>query len=246
VFSPGLRYPAAMRVHLFVIGWEGKHDAVERIVSSASTADFRTVIYSNASGERESGTGEWIAVPNTAFFGLKFARALECFHADADVFLLVQGDAVYEDWSAIVAQCRAAFTDDTVGVWAPHVDYSWWTNERVVMGQGSMGSVVAQTDGICFAFRRSTVKRLRRLDYAGNNLGWGVEWAAIAHAATEGRYAWRDQTLTVQHPQGSGYNHTEARQQQAWFLERLTPQEIGIVHRLLSFVMRPQKRKSPG
>lgn len=235
-----------MRIHLFVVSWEGKREAAEAIVSTATEADFRTVIYSAADERRETGTGEWLQMPNAAYFGLKFERALRAFHDDADVLLLVQADAVYADWNQVVSRCRTAFQDDNVGVWAPHVHHSWWTNQRVVMQETPIGSVVAQTDGIVFAFRRSTVKRLRRLGYYMNNLGWGVEWAAIAHAYTEGRLAYRDQTLQVYHPQGSGYDHRQARVQQASFLSQLMVDEVARIRFLLAFATRQQTKTALG
>jgi hypothetical protein len=228
-----------MKIHLFVISWTGKREAAEAIVASASHADFRTVIYSNATESLEEGTGEWLSVPNAWFFGRKFERALDAFHPEADIFLLVQADAVLDDWNRVIDRCREAFRDETVGVWAPHVHHSWWTNERVVMGEGSVGSVVAQTDGIAWAFRRSTVERLRSMDYACNNLGWGVEWAAIVHAHTEGRRAYRDQTISVFHPTGSGYNHGDARAQMNAYLSQLTASEKAYFHWLVSFTVRP-------
>lgn len=229
-----------MKIHLFVISWEGKHDAADAIVVSATSADYRTVIYSNAAETEESGAGEWLQVPNDWFFGRKFERALRAFRSDADIFLLVQGDAEFGDWNWIVSRCREAFHHPDVGVWAPHVHHSWWTNDRVIIGETEIGSIVAQTDGIVFAFRRSTAERLLRFDYSCNNLGWGVEWAAIVHAYSEGRLAFRDQTLSVYHPPGSGYNHDEARTQMSAYVQQFTIEERARMNILSAYTTRQQ------
>jgi len=79
-----------------------------------------------------------------------------------------------------------------------------------------------------------------------NNLGWGIEWAAIAHAYTEGRRAYRDQTLRVHHPQGSGYNHHEARVQQRSYLAQLSDEEQAHIRAMLLFATRPQTKTALG
>ena len=228
-----------MKIHLFVISWTGKREAAEAIVASASRADFRTVIYSNASESPEEGTGEWVSVPNAWFFGRKFERALEAFHPEADIFLLVQADAVLADWNRVIDRCREAFRDETVGVWAPQVDYTFFTDARVVLRPSKVGWVVAQTDGIVFSFRRSTAERLKNLDYSVCNLGWGIDWAAIVHAHTEGREAHRDTHIHVHHPKGSGYDPAIAHAQMRALLRQLTVAEQDHFVALERFALRP-------
>jgi hypothetical protein len=229
-----------MRIHVFVISWEGKHDAAESIVSACTSADYRTVIYSNKDEKEETGTGEWIQVPNAHFFGRKFEAALNAFKPNADIFFLIQADVVSDQWNVILEACRKAFEDDQVGVWAPSVDWTWWTNERVGMGRTPTGLIVAQTDGIVMSCRASTVSALQKLDYSCNNLGWGVEWPVITHAYTEGRLAFRNADLWVKHPPGSGYDHREARSQMNAFLAQLPPHEQTRMNMLLHYAIRPK------
>jgi len=214
-----------MKVHLFVISWNERSEEAEAIVREASAADYRTVIYSNAAETPETGTGEWIQVPNDYYFGRKFHTALELFESDADIFLLVQADAKCADWNQLIERCKRGLANPLVGVWGPNVSHTWWTNQRVAIQPTPAGVAVTQTDGIVFAFGRDIFARLCQMNYVCNNLGWGVEWAAICHAYANNRLVIRDMDVSVYHPAGSGYDHTLARAQQSVFLTQLTPQE---------------------
>jgi len=209
------------------------HDKAEAIAAAvAPHVASTTVIYSNAEEAEEYGTGHWERVPNDFFFGRKFKRALDLFMtatstSPVDLFMLIQADAVHPDWPKVLTRCLWAFGIPDLGVWCPKVDWSWWTTERVRLGDyGQTGlKMVAQTDGICWAIRREVVERIQRLDYDCNNLGWGVEWAAVAYAYAHNLLVLRDETVIVGHPKGSGYDHTEARRQQDLFLNQLSTQE---------------------
>ena len=46
-----------------------------------------------------------------------------------------------------------------------------------------------------------------RLDYGCNNLGWGIEWSAIAYADTHDLLVLRDLGVRVRHRRGTDYSH---------------------------------------
>ena len=201
-------------------------------------ADFVTVIYSNPEEAEEEGTGEWIKVPNEYFFGRKFREALK--RNKGDIFLNIQADASSSEWEKIFQKCREAYAQiPRLGVWQPNLDWTWWTTDRVRLGNLTPElAVVAQTDGITFAVNQEVVSRLLELDYDRNNLGWGVEWAAIVYAYSHNLLVLRDTSVKVLHPKGSGYDHTEARKQQDAFLDQLSPQEKLQYFLLYRFVTR--------
>ncbi len=224
------------KIQVFVISWNGMHDKAEAIAQAIHpVVDRVSVIYSNKDETEEMGTGHWEQVSNEYYFGRKFKRALDLF--TGDIFVLIQADAYHENWPQVLRRCAGSFGIPELGVWAPNVDWSWWTTERVKLGNyGKTGlSMVAQTDGIIFALRSDVADRIRGLDYECNNLGWGIEWAAIAYAYSHDLLVLRDETITVNHPKGSGYDHSAAREQQNDFLSRLTPQER-IMYALLNRV----------
>jgi hypothetical protein len=88
---------------------------------------------------------------------------------------------------------------------------------------------VMQTDGIVFALAPAIQQRLRSMDYACNNLGWGIDWAAVAHALCSGHLVLRDTALHVSHTRGSGYDTQAAEAQMRAFLVQLTVPERNMV-----------------
>jgi hypothetical protein len=83
--------------------------------------------------------------------------------------------------------------------------------------------VVAQTDGIVSSMTADIVRYLKTLDYDDNNLGWGIDWTAIAFATCNGRLAVRDGSVLVRHPRGTGYDRREAKAAELRFISRLPP-----------------------
>jgi hypothetical protein len=221
-------------LHAFIICWTGKEDNVEAIARSiVGVADQVTVIYSTQDESERSGSGEWVQVPNEWFYGRKFRRTLEL--STADITLQIQGDVSCSDWKTLIERCRHVYeTTPALGVWAPEVNYTWWDTEAVgilhVDAEKQLTSV-SNTDGIIWSFSGPVRERLSQLGYDMNNLGWGMECAAIAHAYTNNMLVVRDMTTQVVHPVGTGYSRDEANRQMDAFLAQLTPQEI-VMHRL--------------
>ncbi len=175
-------------------------------------------------------------VSNTKYFGLKFAAALaDCA---SDVLLIIQADALFADWSQIVDCCQARFGQrPQLGLWAPRVDYTPWTPERVdIRLVGDQGlTAVAQTDGVVLAFSRAVMDRLRQLDYGCNNLGWGIDWMAICHCYVHGLEVLREDDQTIMHPPSRGYGWRDAVLQSRKFMRQMNEQEQAMFQILLRF-----------
>lgn len=221
------------KIHAFVISWEGKHDSSLHIASNLSgLVDKLTVIYSNAQNMPETGPGNWVQLENSFFFGRKFERALRLFQED--VFLLIHADASSDQWIQIVHNCRLFMSMDSVGVWAPAVSHTPWVDEKVLIYRDEINNIgyVAQTDGIVFSLSSSVVNRLKSLDYSENNLGWGIDWAAISHAFANNLLVIRDYSIKVHHPEGTGYQKELAYSQMQLFMTQFSAQEL-ISYKLL-------------
>jgi len=215
-------------IHAVIVSWEGMHEQAAAIARALEGhVDRLTVIYSNTAGEPETGAGNWQRVPQEWFFGLKFARAL-AIHPPGSVMLQINADASSDAWPHLVRRLEWAFaTHPDIGVWAPDIDWTPWPTELVAEGIHLGGGLesVSQTDGIVWAMAPVVLDRLRRLDYHANNLGWGIDWAAIAFAKVNGLHVVRDTAVLVQHPEGRGYSYTEAAQNLKVFVGQLTPDE---------------------
>lgn len=230
---------SALRIHVFIIGWEGKLERARAIATAlAGMAPRVTVVYSNAAEMDVDGPGEWVRVPNTDFFGRKFRRCLDLF--EGDIFLLIHADTDFSDWPALVQRCKDSFAAiPEMGVWAPDFTNTHWTTPKVtILPVDRLAGLVsvAQTDGIVFAMPKPVIARLRRLDYDDNNMGWGIDFAAIAYARTTGMLVCRDMTLTVGHEQSRGYRGAAAAEQMRQFYTQLSDAERDQVHLLGSYI----------
>lgn len=216
------------KLHCIIISW-GEYYANSAQISAAIAdyVDGLTVIYSNESNSGQAGDGKWIRVPDDWFYGRKFERALKEVRED-EAMLLIHADAHYDDWPGLAQACRSTLSSIAgVGVWAPAISETPWTEMRVNVAalEGSGLNFVAQTDGVVFAYSSSVLERLRILDYSMNNLGWGIDWIAICSSYVNNLFVVTDQSLTVEHAAGQGYLREDALAQMDVFLRQMTPQE---------------------
>ena len=223
-------FHAAKPLDVAIISWQGQHENAAHIARALSTSpDLRVVvIYSNAAEAPETGAGEWIQVPNAHFFGWKFKRALDGVHGDSPAMVIIQADARADDWAALMSRCvECVRAQPNLGLWTPKVDYTPWIPRRVDIARvaGTDLMQVARTDGIVLALTRPVLERLRQLDYASNNLGWGIDCIAIAHSFARGLLVVRDDGGHVHHPRSRGYDHRAATAQWRQFLQQMTESE---------------------
>ena len=142
--------------------------------------------------------------------------------------LQIQADATSENWPQVIRRCREAHVAyKDLGVWSPDVDCTHWHIEHVRIAQlkDTPFAVVLQTDGIVWSLSESVIQRLREFDYESNNLGWGIDWAAISYAMSHGLMVLRDTSITIRHPKDTGYDKKLASQQQRVFLSQMSLQE---------------------
>lgn len=214
-------------VHACIVCWTGREEAARAIASGLGGCVAQlTVVYSNAEDRDERGAGDWVKVPDAWFYGRKFRRLLDAHRGG--VLLLVQADAQCDDWDGLARRCAEVFAaDPALGVWAPDIDYSPFPIDLVALRPlpGTSLCEAVHTDGIVWGIAEPVVHRLRQMDYDCNNLGWGIDWAALAFARTARLRIVRDRALHVRHPKGSGYGIRAAREQMARFLTQLTPAE---------------------
>ena len=216
----------APKIHAIVFCWPGKVRDTETICASLSGhADKVTVI--DASTEPVNVRDcDWIKINPDAYFGHQFVHALRVF--EHDVLLQIQADASYPDWGRLVETCRSRFDRmPELGIWGPDIDFTTWPTQRVRLfetGDPKLVGVV-QSDCIVWALKRPVVEFLKQLDYSNNNLGYGIDWAAIAYCYANKGLVIRDLSLRVLHPMGSGYNRDEAHRQMWGFLSQMRQPE---------------------
>lgn len=214
-------------VHAYVISWTGFEERARAIAAALDGHVERlVVVYSNAEEAPASGAGTWIQVPNSEFYGGKFATSLDDF--DGDVMLQIQADASCERWDLLVARCRERFAQrDALDVWSPLVDFS-----PLPVGLTGLEALddglhlVAMTDAVVWAMSREICDWLRTLELRGNTYGWGLDAATAARAHSRGREVVVDTTVAVDHPRGTSYRSDVALELMGDFLARaLSPGE---------------------
>ncbi len=231
-------------LHIVIVSWAGKHTSARAIAAAvAPVADRLTVVYSHPEASMVEAAGDWVLLPDDQFFGPKFAAALDRT-APGEAMLLIHADTAFHDWPLLVRRCRAAFaTVADLAIWAPDFTFTPWATALVALPSGQVGPdaalvPVVQTDGIVTAFSPETLDRLRLLDCAGNNLGWGIDWAALGFAYASGRLVMRDTAVKVTHEKGRGYGRDNAQAEMQRFFAGLTAaeqQQITLLHGYVCF-----------
>lgn len=220
---------AGCALHAVVISWDGMHDAASRIAKAVLPAVARLdVIYSNHGGTPETGSGIWHEVPQSWFFGWKFRKALDLFSAAPKTthLLIISADAGHDDWTSLARRSAAILGQDRrIGIWAPDLDETPWPTDLVATapprGDGCID--VMQTDGVVWAISLPVAEALSALSFDENNLGWGIDWAAICIAHRAKLRICRDLTCAIRHPQSRGYNSENAERQMYAFLRQFHP-----------------------
>ena len=207
-----------LKPHIFVVRWPSVSDNVADIISGLQGLPGRKTVLDKTDLPTSSSAGwEHMRIAEDSFYGRQFELALRLF--DGDVFVFIAGDAQCSDWNQLVTSCLERFEHmPQLGVWSPEIDNTGWSTDRVAMGHGRDYAVkiVAQTDSIVWALSPSILARLRQLDLVSNNLGWGIDWAAIAIAYSTGKIAIRDTRVGIHHPAGRAYSPDVALQQMEW------------------------------
>lgn len=213
-----------MKIEAFIISWEGKQDAAFRIAEIICNEVETTVIDSNKKEMpfTKSAKFNWQHVPNHHFYGLKFKTSLDLLKADTHM-LQIQADAECTDWLNLIRQLKNdLLCHSEIGVWSPLIDYTPYSLESVKIDSISDHLIsVIQTDGIVWAIHKDICKSLKSLNYLPNNLGWGIDWAAVSMSRAKGKIVTCNKSIFVSHPRGSGYNPEEAEKQMNAFLEDL-------------------------
>ena len=222
---------AGCALHAVVISWDGMHEAASRIAKALLPAVARLdVIYSNHAEAEETGSGDWHQVPQSWFFGWKFRKALDLFNAARNTthLLIVSADGDHNDWASLARRSAAILGQDRrIGIWAPDLDETPWPTDVVATAPPRADGCidVMQTDGVVWAISLQVAEALSVLSFDKNNLGWGIDWAAILIAHRSKLRICRDLTCAIRHPQSRGYNSEVAELEMAAFLQQFRPSD---------------------
>lgn len=235
----------SLPIHVGIICWTGKEAEASHIALSLfGHANKVTVIYSNSDNQERSGSGEWVQVPNSWFYGRKFSKFLSLIE-DGSAGLIIQADASCDDWSSLLLAFQRTLLDrQTLGLWVPEIigtPFSSKFNNLLPVDDGSNYWHVGLIDGIVWGAGDKVIRRLKCLTYEQNNLGWGIDYAAVGCAYSQGLEVLRTPSVIVLHIQGSGYSNSSAASQLRLFERQISINEkfwiflVKLHHRLMAF-----------
>jgi len=210
------------RVHAIIYSWPAVHRQAFEIAKQIAPHVHRAsvVACSDTPVQHEAGL-EVFMLDNSCYFGRQFQKTIEVF--DGDVLLQIAADTT-ADWAAVARQCQMRFQSvPNLAVWSPDIDGTTWPNQHVTLYNTDDPNLIGivQSDCIVWALSRPLVDFLRTLDFSKTPLGWGIDWAAIAHSYANGGRVMRDLAVKIHHTLGTGYNREEADRQRHVFLAAL-------------------------
>jgi len=231
-----------MKLKALVIGWEGKEERASAIaLRLRDHVDSVRLTYSTRGGDIVIPRVEGIRVPSESYFGSKFEHSIR--HWNDEAMLLVHADTFATDWKEVAAACSRALDSPPIKLWSPEIDVTPWPTALVQFDQSSTSSYLAvvHTDAIVLGLAPEVVQRLRQLDYRGNNLGWGIDWAALCYTYANNGIAVRDRSVSIRHDTGTGYPLQDAARQMEAFLGQMTlPEQIQ--HRFLQLSIQTRRQ----
>lgn len=221
--------------HILVFCWPRVIPNVLEICRQLEHFDGRKTVIDASPGPAPTVTAgwDWVKIHPDSYYGSQFEAALARMNEEA--CLLIVGDMESPDWVAAATVCSDRLDAfPTIGVWSAEVDNTAWPTQatRIRAIPDTEMQIVRQTDCCVWALRRPIVARLRQLTFGMNNLGWGIDWAAMAICFGNGMVAVRDPKVMIHHPPGTHYQGGEATAQMNRFLDQLNEGEKALVQLL--------------
>jgi hypothetical protein len=211
-----------------IISWAGVH---EKAVMISREIDKLTVsvsiVYSDPDPDIALDVAcKTIRRPNELFFEDKFRTCLdEC--GDGPL-LVIHADCECDDWEGLIRRCiEADARMKNLGVWSPRIVGTYYdlAVSRIFKVEGTDLNISALTDAIVFSLSNDIVRRMRKVGFGDNPLGWGIDLLFCSAAHVMNRLVVIDEAITVNHPQDRGYDARLAQKQMAKFFDQFTMAE---------------------
>ena len=200
-----------MKIQPFIFNWKGqykktleKEDALQKI--------FDKVIVINSDDTQEEE--RWINIGDDCYYTDQFMKAIELF--DGDILFHIQADASYDKLEELVNDAKKYFEDYEWGIYAPNVDYTWYTSENTdiesIESNHDNIKMVANTDCTCWFIHKDIINEFlnRKIDMSDQKMGWGVDLCLSSLSFLMSRPVIRDYSHTIEHPPGTNYNKDQA------------------------------------
>lgn len=148
-----------------------------------------------------------VVLPNVYYSGLfNETLRLAAVRTDIDVLLFVCSDVLVEEPAHLVDRMVHVFSDASIGVYTPSCvgNCHAFCRRRGTAGIREIPFV----DGFIFGIRTSVLNRFHPVDLEENMLGWGIDVYTGYLAASMGLRTVADDSVSVDHPAGTGYDRS--------------------------------------
>jgi hypothetical protein len=182
--------------------------------------------------------------PNELFWEDKFKACLDA--CEDNPILVIHADCTCDNWAQLVQSCIDANTRfKNIGVWAPQIEgtYMHLSFSRIFKIKNSSLNISALTDGIVFYLSPQIVRRMRKVKFGNNPLGWGIDGLFCAASNVMNKLVVIDEAVKVFHDQKRGYDTFTAKLMLDSFLNEYSPRER-VEYELLRAYLKLQHSKT--
>lgn len=211
-----------MNIQPFIFNWKGQYEKTLKKEQSLQKI-FDKVIVINSDDTNEED--RWINIGDDCYYTDQFMKAIELF--EGEVLFHIQGDASYDKLKELVEDAQKYFEEYEWGIYAPNVDYTWYTAENTdiesLQSNHENIRMVADTDCTCWFIHKDVISEFlnRKIDMSDQKMGWGVDLCLSSLSFILGRSVIRDYNHMIDHPSGTNYNKDQASQEMNVLWSRL-------------------------
>jgi hypothetical protein len=205
-----------MKIQTFIFNWRGQYEKTKEKQKQLSAIGVVPVVINSDDNHREDNPN-WHNIGEESYFTAQFLKALELF--DGDAMFHIQADASYSNWAEIYAGAEECFDTYNWGIYAPNVDYTWYSSERTDLTSFDLDEphfkMVANPDCTCWFIHKDIIDEAnnRGVDFAPYKMGWSFDIVYTALGYLNKRPVIRDYRYTIDHPPGTNYNKAQAEKE---------------------------------
>jgi hypothetical protein len=198
---------------VYIISWAGKHENAIAIAKEVLKIKRDvSIVYSDPDPELIiKAPCQLIIRHDNLFWEDKFQACLDA--CGDNPILVIHADCECEDWPRLINNCIDANKKfNNIGVWAPKIDGTYFdlSVSKILKIAESNLTISALTDGIVFYLSPEIIRRMRRVEFGTNPLGWGIDLLFCTTSYLMDKLIVIDETIKVFHPKTRGYDGKEA------------------------------------
>jgi len=215
-----------MKIQTFIFNWRNQYENTVKKIEQLKLINKKPIVINSDDEHKE---GDWYNIGEESYLTAQTLKAIELF--DSDIMFIILADVSYDNWLPIYESAEKYFKKYKLGIYAPNVDYTWYTSDRVDLEQFSASNdkikVVSDTDCLCWMIHKDIINeaKKREIDFSPYKMGWSFDivYSALSHMMK--RPVLRDYNFTVKHPQGTNYDKGQAEYEMHKLYQSL-PQDI--------------------